>query len=501
LLASAATMIWLGFPVPSVSDEHGYLLTADTFAHGRLANPTPLVAAAFEAVHVIVRPSYATKYPPAPALPLAVGELLGHPGIGVCLTAALFAAACCWFLQGWLPPPWPLVGAAIATLRIGIGSYWGQSYWGGAVTAIGAFLLYGALPRLFRGRAGAPRLAWAPLALGVFLLANSRPLEGAIAALSAAPLVAVASSSRLRQWWRPAAALTLALVAAAAFTAAYDRAVTGDPLRLPYRVWVATYGVDVLSPYVAPPPAVRYSSPVLKAHLGKRFAGPRTPTAALAKGGRAFARMTYLVGGLPLIVFTVLALRRLAPSRATRWKLFALLCAVLPAALHSVTAWWAPHYSAAATGPLLLLGTMGMREASLLRWKDRRLGATFAVWLATATLLVRLTMALVELPAFRHDAGDDSRLVQRIEADFAARRERAVIVVDDRLRSGSERVFNHADLESAPVLWIQDLGPEVTRQVAVAYSPRRVYVLEPTESGGSLPRLRPLRDLDTAPRD
>src|ERR1044072_9656835 len=119
--------------------------------------------------------------------------------------------------------------------------------------------------------------------------------------------------------------------------------------------------------------------------------------------------MTYLVGGLPLIVFTVLALRRLAPSRATRWKLFALLCAVLPAALHSVTAWWAPHYSAAATGPLLLLGTMGMREASLLRWKDRRLGATFAVWLPPPTLFVRPLRAPLQWRAFRPPPRDTDR--------------------------------------------------------------------------------------------
>ena len=178
LLASAGPMLWLGFPVPHVSDEQGYLLAADTFAHGRLANPSPRVPEAFEAVHAIVRPSYASKYPPAPALPLAVGKLLGHPGVGVCLAAALFAAACCWFLQGWLPPPWPLVGATLVTLRIAIGSYWGQSYWGGTVAAIGGLLLYGALPRLFRGRAGAARLAWMPLALGVFLLGQQPPARG-----------------------------------------------------------------------------------------------------------------------------------------------------------------------------------------------------------------------------------------------------------------------------------------------------------------------------------
>ena len=416
LLGSAATMLWLGFPAPHVSDEQGYLLTADTFAHGRLANPSPRVPAAFEAVHVVVRPSYAAKYPPAPALPLAVGELLGHPGIGVCLSAALFAAACCWFLQGWLPPPWPLVGTALAALRIAIGSYWGQSYWGGTVAAVGGLLLYGALPRLFKGRSGEARLAWAPLALGVFLLANSRPLEGAVAALPAAVMVAVALARRLGPWWRPAAALTLALAAGAALTASYNRAVTGDPLRLPYSLHVDTYGVDAMSPYFAPPRPVRYSSPVLAAHLGRSFPRPQTAGAALAAAAGHLARMAYFVCGLPLLVFAVLALRRLPRGApATRWKLFALLCAALQAAVHSVTAWWSPHYSAAATGPLLLLAVMGMRECAAgpttgRLGRGRRLGPGFGAWLAAAALLARLPLTLVELPAFRLDAEDSTLL-------------------------------------------------------------------------------------------
>lgn len=492
LLASAASMLWLGFPVPHVSDEQGYLLAADTFAHGRLANPSPRVPEAFEAVHAIVRPSYASKYPPAPALPLAVGKLLGHPGIGVCLAAALFAAACCWFLQGWLPAPWPLVGATLAALRIAIGSYWGQSYWGGTVAAIGGLLLYGALPRLFRGRAGAARLAWMPLALGVFLLANSRPLEGAVAALPAAAIVAVALAKRLRSWWRPAAALVLALAAGAALTLAYDRATTGDPLLMPYRLHVTTYGVDALSPYFAPPVPVRYSSPVLKAHLGRTFARPHSVNDALTAAAGHFARMAYFVLGLPLLIFAALTLRRLPRDEpATRWKLFALLCAALPAAVHSVTAWWSPHYSAAAVGPLLLLALMGLREGASMRWRRRRLGP----WLALAVLLVRVPLTIVELPAFRPDADDWSRLAPRLERDFAARGERALIVVDDRLRDVDEWVFNRADLDSAPVLWIQDLGPAVTRKVATGYAPRRVYRLV-HDAEQAWPRLVPIAAQD-----
>ena len=43
LLGSTATMLWLGFPVPHVSDEQGYLLAADTFAHARLTDRKSVV--------------------------------------------------------------------------------------------------------------------------------------------------------------------------------------------------------------------------------------------------------------------------------------------------------------------------------------------------------------------------------------------------------------------------------------------------------------------------
>src|SRR2546427_8949849 len=124
-----------------------------------------------------------------------------------------------------------------AVLRLGTLSFWMNSYWCPALAATGGALVLGALPRL--RRSVRPRDA-ALLALGLAIIANSRPYEGLVLTIG----IAVALPFWLKTQKLPPAgfplrsvlpAATILIIAVGASVYYYWRG-TVNPCRMPYTV-------------------------------------------------------------------------------------------------------------------------------------------------------------------------------------------------------------------------------------------------------------------------
>jgi hypothetical protein len=250
-------------PVPRIDDEFSYTLMADALASGHVANPSPPLPEFFDTVQVLVKPAYASKYFPAQGVFLAIGEkLTGHPALGLWLSSALACAATCWMMQAWIAPTWGLLGGLLMMVQFGVYSYWSQSYWGGMVAALGGALFFGAIRRLWKElRPGDALLG----ASGLVILANSRPVEGLIAAIP----VSILLLRRIWQqeqwkkgvfWLKVVVPAGIVFLAGAAATGAYNKAITGFAWKPPYLLHEQQYQESPQFVFMPLRPKITYSS-------------------------------------------------------------------------------------------------------------------------------------------------------------------------------------------------------------------------------------------------
>lgn len=485
-------------PIPFCPDDFSFLLAGDTFALGRLTNPTPKMWIHFESIHITMKPTYISMYFPGQGLILAAGKvLLGNPWYGILIVSALMCAALCWMLQAWLPPKWALLGGLIAVLRIGLFSYWTNTYHAaGSLAALGGALMLGALPRLIKtGRFRYGLL----MAIGVVIVELTRPYEGMLLGI---PILVV-----LVRWiWkgknRPSAAVLMrravvplmVVIAAGAWMGYYDLKAFGRATTLPYTVDRNTYAI---APYYVwqpprPEPAYRHAAMRTFYHKGELefFSKIHSWQGFLPQTLLKVAFFVLFYSGFTLLI-PLFMVRRVFLDRRIR---FLVVCVLVLAAGMVIEIYLLPHYLAPFTGAFYAIGLQAMRHLRL--WKPEgkavgltltRLTVTMCVLMAGLRLFARpLKIAAPEWPASNWNFtwfGPEHFGVERarIESELEKLPGDQLVLVryGSDHNSFEEWVYNAPDIDGSKVVWAREMDSKDNRELIHYYAGRKVWLVEP----------------------
>lgn len=495
LFIRLAVLPLLPIPVPFGADDFSNLLAADTFTHGRLANPTPAMWVHFESIHIDMVPTYTTMYFPGQGLVLAVGKVLfGQPWFGVIIGGAVMCSALCWMLQAWLPPPWALLGGFLAVMRLALFSYWTSTYHnGGPIAAFGGALVLGALPRI-KKHARARDLAF--LCTGAAVLGITRPYEGLLLCVPVLVWLGywlfTAQRPSLGTLLLRAAPGVALLVVGIGWLGYYDYRAFGSALTLPYTVDRATYAMAPYFVWQEPRPEPHYRFDEMRRFylVDEMNSYERVRAHPVGMTLDKVGQTVYFFAGLALIP-PLFMLPWALRDRRIRFPVICLLClaggTIIEIFLHA-------HYVAPFTAAFYALGLQSMRHLYCWRPGGQPVGMTMIRSLVTICVVMvglRVFNKQIHCPVPHYPVatwllawyGPDhyvsARSIIEQKLEQLPGDQLAIVRYSPTHDPLDEWVYNGADIDGSKVIWARAMDNGDDQELLRYYSARKAWLIQP----------------------
>ncbi len=504
VLLRVAMLPVVPIPLPFSPDDFSFLLSSDTFGLGRLANPTPSMWVHFESIHITMNPTYASMYFPAQGLFMAAGKLLlGHEWFGILVSGGLMCSAICWMLQAWLPPSWAFLGSMIAVVRLGLFSYWVNTYSGAAMIAgLGGALVLGALPRYMRSMRIRDGMF---LAAGIALLMISRPYEGVLLCLPVAVVLIRwlyrKGRAEQRLVLRAAVLPLLLLVAAGSWLGFYDYRAFGHPTTLPYTVDRNTYAIAPYYVWQHARPEPNYHHVALRNFYHQN----ELQTYETIRKPFGFVFATIAKAAMPVMFFAgivlllpLLMLEQALKDRRIRMLVVCVLV-LIPGMLIEI--FLVLHYLAPFTVVFYAIGLQCMRHLRVWRFRGQPVGAALVrgcVLVCVGMAGVRLAagplhIAIKEWPASNWSVmwygpehyGTERAAIQETLTRTPGK-QLALVRYAANHNPIDEWVYNAPDIDGSKVIWARDMDAASNAELVRYYHDRNVWLVQPDLETGKL---------------
>ena len=499
----AMAISWSRWPSPTMHDDFGNLLVASTLLEGRLSNPVPEAWESMETFHVVFQPSYASKYPVGLGFMLAVGKLIfGTFAAGLWLCAGLASAAIAWMIAAHFPRRWAMASGLATATHPFWQNGWSQEFTNGWLAVTGTALVLGGLLRI-RSRFRSPSTTrkeknyegylTGMVGLGCVITLFSRPFEGGVVCgllgIYFLPALIRRQVYLDRRFWKAALPGALVLASGICIQLVINCSITGQVTQLPYQLHESQYGVAPVLIWQKPhEPTIghRFTEQV-EFHHGWSMNAYNQTASFFGYFAMLRLRMVFLVHHWgQMLAFAPLGLLLLRSERRRFIGLIGLL--LISILVINCIPWAVPQYVSPLIPIAIFIGcsvSRGLikRVGSSLRISNRPIRLEYAAFVFVLLLNTFGVLSIAYARSSRSEGWEVSWAEKRVEIIRQLESQPQQDLVFVRYPANfdnvhSEWVFNDADIENTPVLWVRWGTTELNQRVSSAYPNRKVWLLQ-----------------------